>query len=171
FPLCCVYVHNRKAGYCPCYDGNSGLWMLRPPLVNLLFVGGSVEFLAYKKLKEFGHDVKASPTVHGDLLVNGYLVDVKSCTAQYHAKTLKSVYYSYGLTRKEAENVDFLIVYVVPEDRWFVIPNFRKGKLTQAKHFRGYIRMNEITDPKYKFHNATSFAEPTLHENNWSLLS
>jgi len=141
----------------------------RHPIVRDGKRGGSSEAEAFRKLKDLGMDVKGSPTIKYDMVVNGYKVDVKSTRSHRFLGKCKQAYYFYGATASQIEICDFFILHAIDANRWFIVPNIRKGdKISYKSGSAIYIRVNEHSNRSNFGEDA--FATPSLHENNWSIL-
>jgi hypothetical protein len=128
--------------------------------------GGKSEAQAFRFLRNMGYDVYPSPTTTYDMVVNGYKVDVKECSKAIKTrKDSLSKYYHFSITDEQTKLCDFFICHALEDDRWFIVPNFRKGT---KKPSSIYIRQSEITNQRYI--NKNSLADPSLHENNWAIL-
>ena len=125
------------------------------------FKGVMAEFLFYKKCDLLGYDV----ALRGfgkhiyDADVNGLKVEIKSCHShkKMHPKS-NQTYYHINPKQKQLNIVDFLAIFIAPENFWYILP---KREFTKADSI--YIPFDE------KFGNGR-YQYLQQYRNAWELL-
>lgn len=127
---------------------------------NHLNKGIFVETLVLQKCKEMGFQVDFPTKLGPDLLINNYVIDVKSSFSSYKPTNCKVAYYSFKLSKSQFKECNFIIGYIKPTDTFYVIPK----SAFKGNHI--YIRETEVGSHLYP--NNTNYRE---YKEAWHLLA
>ena len=110
-----------------------------------VYRGALAEKLFMEQCEALGFSVEIPCGKSFDIIVNGFIIDVKSCTsARKMSEDSLVKYYRFSASAHQMEKCDFFACYAKDQDVFYIIPNFEKGKIFKTE--TGFYISEEKTD-------------------------
>ena len=127
----CVHDPRRKVAD---YKKDSGVYR-----------GALAEKLFMEQCEALGFNVEIPCGKSFDIIINGFIVDVKSCASARKMSDKNTVeYYNFSARSHQRTKCDFFACYIVERDVFYIIPNPDKGVV--FKKTRSFYISKEKTD-------------------------
>lgn len=135
------------------------------------FKGAESELIVFNKCRELGMNVSPSKTTKIDLIINGWVCDVKSRgTIPKLGKHNKRAYYNCNMSEKQRELCDFIIFHVIPMNEFYIFPrdyfNERGSALfvpANASAYKSRNCKNALDDKIFQYKEAWHLLENDKH--------
>jgi len=110
-----------------------------------IYNGALAEKLFMEQCEFLGFNVEIPCGKSFDIIINGFIVDVKSCTSARKMSDKNTVeYYNFSARSHQRTKCDFFACYIVERDVFYIIPNPDKGVVFEKA--RSFYISKEKTD-------------------------
>ena len=110
-----------------------------------VYKGALAEKLFMEQCESLGFNVEIPCGKSFDIIINGFIVDVKSCTsARKMSDKNTGEYYNFSARSHQRTKCDFFACYIVERDVFYIIPNPDKGVVFEKA--RSFYISKEKTD-------------------------
>jgi len=95
---------------------------------NIVYQGALAEKLFMDKCLKLGFNISIPCDADIDIIVNKYMIDVKSCgTISTMAKRAKTKYYQFSISPAQRSLCHFFALYNIIENFFYIVPNKERG--------------------------------------------